>query len=148
MKKVCKRFACIIFMIMLFITGCGKTTISYTFKVETGDNIIVSLVSNDGYSLSSDIPFVISKGKKELSQGTFIWADYYDAYVDSVSSDEKAKIIDEGEKDNYSYVMWNYDDSEFNYVIKINGTNTGILLSNNISEESAKECFERLEIKG
>lgn len=43
--------------------------------------------------------------------------------------------------------MWNYNDSEFNYVVKINGTNTGMLIANNISEESAKECFDRLEVK-
>ena len=44
--------------------------------------------------------------------------------------------------------MWNYNDSEFNYVVMINGTNnTGMLIANNISEESAKECFDRLEIK-
>lgn len=29
------------------------------------------------------------KDKEELSQGTFISAEYYDAYVDSVSNDEK-----------------------------------------------------------
>ena len=89
---------------------------------------------------------MISKDKEELSQGTFIAAEYYDEYVDSVSNDENAKIIDEGDKDNYSYVMWNYGDSEYNYVIKIKNTNTGILIANNVSEKSAKECFERLEI--
>ena len=139
---------CMLLVFMLFAIGCGssKTTVSYTYKVETGDDITLSLVTNDGYGLTSDLPFVISKDKEELSQGTFIAAEYYDEYVDSVSNDENAKIIDEGDKDNYSYVMWNYGDSEYNYVIKIKNTNTGILIANNVSEKSAKECFERLEI--
>ncbi|MFV0342044.1 MAG: hypothetical protein ACK5JH_04020 [Anaerocolumna sp.] len=134
---------------MLFITGCGnvKKTVSYIYKVETGDNIKISLTTNDGYELTSDVPFVISKDKNELSQGIFISADYYTAYIDSVKNDEKAEIIDEGTKSDCSYVMWNYDGSEFNYVVMINGTNTGILIGNSISEESAKECFDRLEIK-
>lgn len=149
MKKKFNIFFSLIVVVMLFVTGCGdsKKTVSYTYKVETGDNIKISLTTNDGYELTSDIPFVISKDKKELSQGTFISAEYYTAYVDSVKNDEKAEIIDEGTKSDCSYVMWNYNDSEFDYVVMINGTNTGILIANNVSEESAKECFDRLEIK-
>ncbi len=149
MKKTLKIFSCLSLVVMLFVTGCGKlkTTISYTYKVETGDNIIISLTTNDGYNLTSDIPFVISKDNKELSQGIFISAEYYTAYIDSIENDDKAEIIDEGTKANCSYVMWNYDDSEFNYVVMINGTKTGLLIANNVSEESAKECFSRLEIK-
>lgn len=149
MKKNLKSISCLLIVVMLFITGCGnsKTTVSYTYKVETGDNITISLTTNDGYELTSDIPFVISKDKQELSQGTFISAEYYTTYVDSVKNDENAEIIDEGTKSGYNYVMWNYNDSEFDYVVMINGTNTGILIGNNVSEESAKECFDRLEIK-
>lgn len=149
MKKKLNIIFSLIVVVMLFVTGCGnsKTTVSYTYKVETGDNITISLTTNDGYELTSDIPFVISKDKKELSQGIFISAEYFTTYVDSVKNNEKAEIIDEGTKSDCSYVMWNYNDSEFNYVVMINGTNTGMLIANNISEESAKECFDRLEIK-
>lgn len=149
MKKKFNIIFSLIVVVMLFVTGCGdsKTTVSYIYKVETGDSIIISLTTNDGYDLTSNIPFVISKDEKELSQGTFISADYYATYVDSVKNDEKAEIIDEGTKSDCSYVMWNYNDSEFDYVVLINGTNTGILIGNNVSEESAKECFDRLEIK-
>jgi hypothetical protein len=148
MRKFEKSFICMLLVGMLFVVGCGNatTTVSYTYTIETGDSIIISLNTNDGYSLSSDIPFVISKDKEEQSQGTFIEAEYYSIYVDSVENDENAEIIDQGEKDNCSYVMWNYGDSEYDYVIMINGTNTGILLGNNVSEESAKECFDRLTI--
>lgn len=148
MKKIVRILSCLLLVVMLFVTGCGnsKTTISYTYKVETGDNITISLTTNDGYNLTSDTPFVISKDNEELSQGTFISAEYYDAYIDSVKNDDKAEIIDEGTKTNCSYVMWNYANSEFNYVVMINGTNTGLLIANNVSEESAKECFSRLDI--
>ena len=149
MKKKLNIIFSLLIVVILFITGCGnlKKTVSYTYKVETGDSIIISLTTNDGYNLTSTIPFVISKDEKELSQGTFISADYYAAYVDGVKNDENAKIIDEGTKSDCSYVMWNYNDSEFDYVVLINGTNTGLLIGNNVSEESAKDCFDRLEIK-
>ena len=134
--------------IMFLFTGCGdsKTSLSYTYNVETGDKISISINIADGYSLSSNVPFTISKDKEKLSQGTFITAAYYNEYVDSIKSDDNAEIIDEGTKGDCSYVMWNYNDSEYNYVIMIEGTNTGILLGNNVSEESAKECFDRIDI--
>ena len=68
-------------------------------------------------------------------------------YVRLFFKENTTGIIDEGTKSDCNYVMWNYNDSEFNYVVMINGTNTGMLIANNISEESAKECFDRLEIK-
>lgn len=61
-------------------------------------------------------------------------------------NDENATILDSGEKDGCEYVMWNYNDSEYDYAILIEDSNTGILLGNDVSEESAKECFQRLTI--
>ena len=55
-------------------------------------------------------------------------------------------MLDSGKKDGNDYFFWCYNDTEWNYVIKINGSNTGIVLGNNVSEESAKECFNRLTI--
>lgn len=149
MKKILKILSCLLLVVMVLSTGCGtsKTTISYTYKVETGDNIKISLTTNDGYDMTSDTPFVISKDNKELSQGTFISAEFYDTYIDSIENDDKAEIIDKGTKANCSYVMWDYAGSEYNYVVMINGTNTALLVANNVSEESAKECFSRLEIR-
>lgn len=148
MKKYIKFVPCLLMTVMLLFTGCGdsKTSLSYTYNVETGDEVVISINTADGYSLSTDVPFTISKDKEELSQGTFITAEYYSAYVNSVKSDDSAKIIDEGTKGKCNYVMWNYNDSEYNYVIMIEGTNTGVLLGNNVSEKSAKECFNRMEI--
>lgn len=95
MKKKINIIFSLIVVVMLFVTGCGnsKTTVSYTYKVETGDNITISLTTNDGYELTSDIPFVISKDKKELSQGIFISAEYFTAYVDSVKITKKQKLL-------------------------------------------------------
>ena len=42
--------------------------------------------------------------------------------------------------------MWNYNNSEYNYAILIKNSQTGVLLGNTVSEESAKEVFNRLQI--
>lgn len=142
MKKVFMSLA-IIGVMLLTLTGCTKSK-SYTFTVETGDKVKVQLNTTDGYDLSSDLPFTISKNGNTLSQGTFITTDGYNQYIDVVNSDSNARILDSGTKDGISYTFYSYNDSEFNYVIKIDDSNTGILLGNPNSQEEAKKCFELL----
>jgi hypothetical protein len=117
---------------------------SFTFNVETGDRVKVKLDTSDDYNLSSELPFTISCDDETLSQGTFIFVEAYEEYVDAVRSDENAEPLDSGTKDGNEYYFWCYKDSEWNYVIKIKDSNTGVLLGNPVSEESAKECFDRL----
>ena len=50
----------------------AKTHKAYTFSVDTGDKIRVELETTDGYDLTSDLPFEISKKRSAISQGTFI----------------------------------------------------------------------------
>ena len=135
---------------ILSLCGCAsataKKTVAYTYSVETGDNIVVKLDASGNYNLSSEIPFEISHNGEVISNGIFIYSDYYSQYIELVKSDSNAIIIDSRENDSCEYVMWNYNNEKFNYVMKIKGTDTGLLLGNNVSEESARECFKRLTI--
>lgn len=129
--------------LLAFVTGC-TTTKSFTYDVTTGDSIKVQLNTSDGYDITSDLPFAILKEEKTLSQGTFITIDGYNQYLNAVNSDANAKVIDSGSKYGITYTFYSYNDSEFNYIIKIDGSNTGILLGNPNSETEAKEIFELL----
>ena len=51
--------------ICILLTGC-TTSKSYTFKVETGDEIEVKLNTNDGYDITSDLPFSVLKDEETL----------------------------------------------------------------------------------
>lgn len=135
------------------LSGCGsandggaKTHKTFTFSVDTGDKVCVELDTTDGYDIASSLPFEISQNSSVLSQGIFIEAEQYASYAETVNTDDNAKVIETSTKDSNQYVFWSYNDSEYNIVILINGSNTGILLGNSISEESARECFERLTI--
>lgn len=146
MKKSTALIVVLVLLVSL-TTGCTVNfSKSFTFDVETGDNIKLKLDISDDYDISSDLPFSISCGGKTLSQGTFIFAEAYEEYIDAAQSDGKVKSLDSGERDGNDYYFWCYDDSEWNYVILINGSNTAIILANNVSEESAEECFKRLTI--
>lgn len=150
MKKI---LPIILMLIMCFsLAGC-TTSKSYTYTVDTGDEICVEMNTTGGYDISSKLPFTISKkedtatqGKvtKTLSQGKFIYGEYYEKYVDAAKNDENASIIDSGSRDDIEYTFWSYNDSEYNYVIKIKGSNTGVILSNPNSQAEAEDCFNRL----
>lgn len=139
MKKI--FLTMVIGIALITLTGCTSSK-SFTYKVETGDNVEVTLDTSDGYDLSSKLPFTISKDGKSLSQGTFIKGSYYKQYVSAAET--QGQIIDRGSKDNIEYVFYSYDNSEFNYVINLKNSSTALLLGNNHSQEEAEKCFELL----
>jgi nitrogen regulatory protein PII-like uncharacterized protein len=67
-------------------------------------------------------------------------------YAGAVEEDENASLLENGSTDTIEYFMWNYNNSEYNYAILIKNSQTGVLLGNTVSEESAKEVFNRLQI--
>ena len=144
-KKTVVVIALIIMImaLMFILTGC-TSSISYTYKVTTGDTIQIKLNNSDGYDITSEVPFKITKADTTISQGTFITLDGYEQYIATVNSTSTSKVIDKGSKNGIEYTFYSYNGQEFNYIIKVEGSKTGILIGNAISEESAKECFERL----
>lgn len=147
MKKTISALL-IVLCLIFALSSCGdaKTHKSFTFTVDTGDKISIELITTGGYDISSNLPFEISQNDTTLSQGIFIEAKQYESYVEAVNSDDSAKVIETSTKDSNQYVFWSYNDSEFNIVILVSDSNTGILLGNVVSEESARECFNRLTI--
>ena len=149
MKYMKKMLFCVTMLVCLLVmTGCYvKTSMSYNFHIDNGDDIRVTLDTGDKFKMTSDVPFVISQNGEALTQGAFIHGDAYAQYKNAAQTDEKSKVLDSGTKDGDEYVFWNYDGREYNYVILVKDSNTGIVLGNTISEESAKECFNRLTIQ-
>ncbi|MBP3707915.1 MAG: hypothetical protein J6J36_04840 [Clostridia bacterium] len=154
MKKITRIFSILFIGLMLvLLTGCDsssngvKTSKSFTYNVETGDKVKLTLDTSDNYDLTSSLPFTISKDDEDLTKGIFLTEGTHEYYKNATKQGSNVKIIDSGSKDGIDYIFYNYKDTEFNYVIKIKDSNTGILLGNNVSEESAKECFNRLEIE-
>ena len=136
--------AIIIVVSVILILGKVNNKLSYTYEVNTGDKISLTLNTSGGYSMTSDMPFSITKDDGIISRGTFIEASAYEVYESSMELIDGIVSSDKGEKDGITYLYFNYNNTEFDYIIKINNSNTGVLLSNSISEESAREMFEKL----
>ncbi len=144
--NVKKIAACFAAAVCLALSGCSsvKTSVSYTFSVETGDKIKITLDTTDDYSMTSQMPFSVSKGDEVQSQGTFVTKDTYRSYVDIVEGEDSAEKLDSGSKDGIEYLFWSTGD-EYDYAIYIEDSDTGLLIGNNVSRESAEECFSRLQ---
>lgn len=145
-KRINKVLLCCFLCLLLSACGSANTYVSYTYSVDTGDSVKIKFDTSNGYDFASDLPFVIMKDGTTLSQGMFITEEDYSQYVVAVENDENAKVIASSEQDGNEYIFWSYNDNEYNYAILIKDSNTGVILGNVVSEESAKECFARLEI--
>lgn len=133
--------------VLSVFAGCKiSKSKSYTFDVETGDQVTLTLDTTDDYDITSKLPFSISHDQDVLMQGKFILGDGYEQYVEAVHTDEKAQLLDSGTKDGNDYIFWCYNNMEYNYVVYVNGSDTGVILSCPVSEDAAKACFERLTI--
>lgn len=146
--KMKKPTLCILALVcvLVMVTGCSfHSSMSYTFSIDNGDSIVVELDTADKYRITPDIPFTITQDGKTLSQGRFIHSDVYAEYT-NLEGAENVQILDSGSKDGNQYIFWCFDGKEYNYAILVGESNTGILLGNLVSQESAKECFNRLTI--
>ena len=145
MKKIFCVLLVFVSVILVTATGCS-TSITLTWDVETGDSIKIKLDTTDGYDMTSELPFSISKDGESLSQGTFITIDGYNQYMNAVETDPTANVIETDTRNGITYTFYSVNNSEFNYIIKIDGSNTGILLGNPNSKAEAEEIFNRLTI--
>ncbi len=145
MRNMKKIFVLFLALICFSVTACTvNTSMSYTYNVETGDAITVKLNTADGYSITSDLPFTISKNGETVTQGYFITEETYQTYVSSLSGMEGAKVLGTGNRSDIEYISWCYNDTEYNYAVLVKGSKTGVVLGNNISQASAEECLGRL----
>lgn len=130
----------------LLLTGCNgvETSLTLKFDVDTGDAIQLKFNTTDGYSVSVDVPFVVSKAEETLMYGTFLHEEGFTYYLDAAKTDTDATVIEESSKNGNQYIFWSYNDEEYNYALFVGGTNTGVLLSSQVSEEVARECFDRM----
>ncbi len=141
-----KRIWYLFLISILLLSGC-KTDRSYTYDVDNDDKIRITVDPTSGYFIDDKVPFTISFDDKPVSKGTFITADSYDKYVTKIKSDDKATVIEEEELDDIKYIFYSYDDKEFNYVIIVKDSKTGVLISNTTSIESAQNCFNELSFE-
>lgn len=137
----------------VFLLGaCTHLTTSLTYRVETGDNIKVTVDAKAGYTQNQEAPFTVSKDGEKILMGTFITLTDYDNYVQALTGSETpgAEILNQGERDGNPFIFYEYQGqagAEYNYVLKIKDSNTGVLLGSQVSREAAEACFQAMSFE-
>lgn len=145
MKKIVSLLVlgCILITMAILLTGC-ETKKSYTYDVETGDKIKITLKTTGGYNMTSDLPIEFSKDDDVISKGSFGKEELYDTYVEAIKDEDDAEIIEEKSNKTIEYVFYEYNNKEYNYIIKIKDSNTCFILGNKENKKSAQEIFNRI----
>ncbi|MBO5143471.1 MAG: hypothetical protein J6C46_10890 [Clostridia bacterium] len=146
MNKKLLKLVMLCCFVIITITAC-TTSKSYTYKVETGDNIKVTLNTSNGYDMTATNPIELSKNGTKVSDGIFITLEMYEQYLDVVENDEKSTIIKTGNANGVEYTFYNYDNKEYNYIMKIKDSNTGFILGTPNSQDGAEESFSMIGLE-
>ena len=134
---------------LLVLSGC-QTRMSYTFNIETGEQIKVKLNTTQGQKLlQSDGRFSVNdKNQNVQTNGIFILPDIFNEFFETIKLEQHSQILEESENDRYKYIFYKVnDESEWIYLIQPKHCKTGIILINTTSQESAKEVFDLLEFE-
>lgn len=147
-----KKFGTILLVVVIVIAlvGCSySTSMSWTFKVETGDTIVAKLDTTGGYKISSKTPVEISKDDEVLAECIFLLEESYKEFDSNFRTAPNVMSMREGTKDgnSYLYAILDLDNYyQYCYLIFVKGSHTGVMLLCEIDEETAADCFERLTL--
>ena len=152
MKILIRKYAplaCVVLLMICCLCACtSHSSKSYTWKVETGDQVKVELDTTESdYDIKPDgSNFIVSKGDQAILQGCFIYREAYDEYVQAAKTDEAATIIEETD----NQLIYRYDDeddSEYDCIVYINEKTcalVGSLADANVTEAIVRDALSRL----
>ncbi|MDE6531496.1 MAG: hypothetical protein K2K96_12115 [Lachnospiraceae bacterium] len=136
---------------MIVLTGC-TTSMSYSYKVGTGDNVKVELDTSDGLMLengleSGDEGFRVTEDDETILQGVFVDEDTYDLYMEIVKYADGVEVVEEDSANGLTWVLYEFDGNagmESNYIVWIDGSDTGIIMGSLEGTRAAKKAFNSL----
>lgn len=126
----------------------GSLSASLTFAVGTGDNIKVTLDISDGLGLSqTENGFAVTKEEENILQALFVEEAVYQQYMDVVKEQEGVTINRQGSENGITVVSYSYNGAagmENNYIVWIEGTDTGMIIGSLADLQTADAAFRSL----
>ncbi|MCH5298732.1 MAG: hypothetical protein J1E96_03110 [Ruminococcus sp.] len=135
----------------LMLTSCTThSTMSFTFNVETGDCIKVDLDTSNGLTLSQENgEFHVKNGDQKILDGIFTTKENYDSYM-GLKDTDAMNVIEEGKTgNNNDYLFYECESdlgTEYDFIVWVEGSNTGVLVGSLTDQETAKNAFDSLTI--
>lgn len=140
-----KRFALLIGFLLLaaLLSAClGQN--EYTFQLETGDALKIS--GENGYTLSGEIPFTLSKNEVSCLTGSFLSLDGFMQYEEILLEENSTlTLLERGKREDCDYLFY-HSESEGGYGILLSprGSASGVLLESTLSEQEVRDAFSAL----
>lgn len=146
-RKSLKGLGLLVFTVLM-MSGCQvHTSKSFTYNVETGDQVVVQLDTTDGYDLIDEgNTFKIVKDDKDLSHGLFLTEPTYKQIMSEV---ETLKVKETVNLKNNSCTYYETDSAtnrEYDYICWIKGSDTGFAIASKKSKTEAQTVFGYLDI--
>ncbi|MDE6712454.1 MAG: hypothetical protein K2K20_01805 [Lachnospiraceae bacterium] len=145
-----KKLAALVLSMVLgmsVLTGCS-TSISYTYEVGTGDTVKLALDTSDGLMLENeDDIFIVTEDDETILQGSFIDEDTYDYYMEMVKIADGVENIEEDSANGLTWLFYEFDGlagMESNFIVWIDGSDTGVLIASLAGSRGAKKAFNSL----
>ena len=145
MKIKLKIIVVSVFM-AVFMLGCGaeKKETSIVLNVDTGDTIKLSLSTDDGHDMKFDtgtsILSVSDGDGATLVRGIFVPQNSYALYYETAYTDQRCRIVEEGEMNGLSYILYSYDDGtgkKSECIGWIKGSNAGVVFESEVMDVEA-----------
>lgn len=132
-------------LISILICACSfHSDMSFIFNVETGDSVKVKLDISNGLSLTQDGgQFTVMKGEEKILLGMFITEDTYNQYM-SLEDSGQMTVIEKDTYENKEYMFYECEGesgTEYDFLVWIDDSNTGVLMGSTVGESDAKEAF-------
>lgn len=124
---------------LILLVGCGAKEKTYEYTSDnTKEKIKVTI--SDEYTLSEKEPVIIAKDGEEAKL-IFITKTNFEE-LKKLFDNKTLIAIENGKKGENEYYLYKVNE-EYNYVLLINGTETGAALSSK-SEETTKKIAEKI----
>lgn len=124
---------------LILLVGCGAKEKTYEYTSDnTKEKIKVTI--SDEYNLSEKEPVIIAKDGEEAKL-IFITKTNFEE-LKKLFDNKTLTAIENGKKGENEYYLYKVNE-EYNYVLLINGTETGAALSSK-SEETTKKIAEKI----
>ncbi len=141
-KKTLLPLAVLLVLAALLSACSGRN--AYTFQLETGDTLKIS--GENGYTLSGEIPFTLSKDETPCLTGSFVSRDGYEQYEEIILEENGVlTLLERGAREDCDYLFY-HSESEGGYGILLapKGSASGVLLESTLSEQEVRDAFSAL----
>ena len=128
-------------VIILALTGCASSMDLTSVWAE--DTVEVTLDDSEGLMLATEVFDVMEDGAPIL-RGMLTNVDICETDKNMLEADDTAEIIEEGSANGITWILYNIDDTECRFIVWIDGSETGMILSSVEDPDTAKKAFNSL----